>query len=979
MFLRVMAVLLGLVGLCGIGIALIASQSPRRCNRSSPRRRRRRFRGAYPGRRARPARRQPVVMEDITAADVDAARPLPGTYPDSITARTGLRGAMIRRSLTPNEPIVAGDVLAPGDRGFLAAVLGTGMRAVTVGVDSVSGTAGLIWPGDRVDLLLTQSMDDKDQPRDRRISGETVMTNLRVIAVDQQLVQGGQGNQTNPGPRQRQPHRHPRSQLLRRRPHRHRLPSRPACFGGALGGRRPAAAGGGGRCRHRAPAARAAGAADRLERRCLARLARPRAARQPPLSASTTGPRTSRRSSSDGDDLPRTDDRHRPGTRPRPSTGRRSTRPRGRSTAGTRPGIRAASIWAASIWAASIRAAGFACAAPLAPPAAAATVPPAAARSGGPSGAGITPGAPVRTGDHPGYGRVVFDLPPGASWTLDRDGDRLTVRFSGADPLAGAKPPRNVRALNVAAGAAELSLAPGVQVRPARLGNRLLLDVLDPVAAAAAGPVAATAAPERVAATAAPSRRRRPGSTSAPTPATVRRRRRANRGAARLRHARHAAPPPLRQPRRPRPGRLCRQHPLPCSRTPNSVAAAPPLPHRIRRRSRRRPGRHRHPAAFGAVHHRHHARRWRSRRSARLRHSIRRARPGPHRRRAPLRRDRSRHRPRVPHPRHHRQPVRRRSESRRGPAGQPQHESSSSASAPGAPPSPPSTRPATRWRIMTSWSGHPHIPPPRLPPRCSVRCRVPTCSSPPPPTGCGRRAGRHPGRRRAGGGNRAQLCRRQRRPWTTATTIPSSVQVTLRVRIAEISRTITRQLGINWTALANFGNWSAAAAIIDGLGSGANPPNTIGAGFNDGTSSINTVLDLLAQDQLITMLAEPNLTARSGETASFLAGGEFPIPIAGSGNGRRQHDHGGVQAVRHLAGLRADGAVGRPHQPARAPGSQRADQHGARCPCRSATACSAAPPPSPSPPSPSAGPTPRWNSAPARASPSPACSTPTTT
>ncbi len=201
MFLRVMAVLLGLVGLCGIAIALIASQRPAPVQEV-----------VAPPPPPPPAPKAHIlvasralragnllVMEDVTSADVDARQSPPGSYPDSITARTGLRGAMIRRSLAPNEPIVAGDVLAPGDRGFLAAVLGTGMRAVTVGVDSVSGTAGLIWPGDRVDLLLTQSMDDKDQPADRRISGETVMTNLRVIAVDQQLVQGGQGTQANPG------------------------------------------------------------------------------------------------------------------------------------------------------------------------------------------------------------------------------------------------------------------------------------------------------------------------------------------------------------------------------------------------------------------------------------------------------------------------------------------------------------------------------------------------------------------------------------------------------------------------------------------------------------------------------------------------------------------------------------------------------------------------------------------------------------
>ena len=59
-------------------------------------------------------------------------------------------------------------------------------------------------------------------------------------------------------------------------------------------------------------------------------------------------------------------------------------------------------------------------------------------------------------------------------------------------------------------------------------------------------------------------------------------------------------------------------------------------------------------------------------------------------------------------------------------------------------------------------------------------------------------------------------------------------------------------------------------------------PNQIGAGVTSGNWDINGVVDALAADQLITILAEPNLTAQSGETASFLAGGEFPIPIAGS-------------------------------------------------------------------------------------------------
>ena len=59
--------------------------------------------------------------------------------------------------------------------------------------------------------------------------------------------------------------------------------------------------------------------------------------------------------------------------------------------------------------------------------------------------------------------------------------------------------------------------------------------------------------------------------------------------------------------------------------------------------------------------------------------------------------------------------------------------------------------------------------------------------------------------------------------------------------------------------------------------------NQLGAGFTSGTKlwDVNDIIDALAGDQLITILAEPNLTALSGETASFLAGGEFPIPIAG--------------------------------------------------------------------------------------------------
>ena len=71
-------------------------------------------------------------------------------------------GSVVRRSFVAGEPLLSGQMVAPGERGFLAAVLTPGMRAVAVAVDAVSAASGLIWPGDRVDLILTQSLGSGD-------------------------------------------------------------------------------------------------------------------------------------------------------------------------------------------------------------------------------------------------------------------------------------------------------------------------------------------------------------------------------------------------------------------------------------------------------------------------------------------------------------------------------------------------------------------------------------------------------------------------------------------------------------------------------------------------------------------------------------------------------------------------------------------------------------------------------------------------
>jgi pilus assembly protein CpaB len=131
--------------------------------------------------------------EDLTTATSDQSAVPPGARIDTPTARAELLGAMLRHTIIAGEVLLPMHVMRAGERGFLAAVLGPGMRATTVGVDAVTGTAGLIWPGDHVDLILTETLDDPGRPLSRRIAGETVLHNVRVIAIDQELMQGAVG------------------------------------------------------------------------------------------------------------------------------------------------------------------------------------------------------------------------------------------------------------------------------------------------------------------------------------------------------------------------------------------------------------------------------------------------------------------------------------------------------------------------------------------------------------------------------------------------------------------------------------------------------------------------------------------------------------------------------------------------------------------------------------------------------------------
>ena len=98
-----------------------------------------------------------------------------------------LTGTVVRSQVTAGQPITKGALVKPGDRGFLAAALGPGMRAVTVSVSSSSGGAGFVFPGDRVDLVLAQkgSLSVADEDIGEVNAAETFVRNVRVLATDQ--------------------------------------------------------------------------------------------------------------------------------------------------------------------------------------------------------------------------------------------------------------------------------------------------------------------------------------------------------------------------------------------------------------------------------------------------------------------------------------------------------------------------------------------------------------------------------------------------------------------------------------------------------------------------------------------------------------------------------------------------------------------------------------------------------------------------
>lgn len=110
-----------------------------------------------------------------------------GAFARGSVSENDFVGVVVRRDLQPGDILTAELVVKPNEAGFLPAVLGRDMRAVSIAIGVAEGSSGLILPGDRVDVILIQHFGEPGLTLPQRSVSETVLRNLRVVAVDQSI------------------------------------------------------------------------------------------------------------------------------------------------------------------------------------------------------------------------------------------------------------------------------------------------------------------------------------------------------------------------------------------------------------------------------------------------------------------------------------------------------------------------------------------------------------------------------------------------------------------------------------------------------------------------------------------------------------------------------------------------------------------------------------------------------------------------
>jgi pilus assembly protein CpaB len=152
--------------------------------------------------------------QDVTWQGVSETEPDETVRPNAATleakpelddeTRASVYGAVLRHPLILGEPIRRGAFVKPGDREFLQVVLSPGARAIAIPVSTGGASTGLLQPGDRVDVILTQNFKNdsntemRNTPLTRRSVGETIVENLRVLAIDAPDTKPNGGAVVNP-------------------------------------------------------------------------------------------------------------------------------------------------------------------------------------------------------------------------------------------------------------------------------------------------------------------------------------------------------------------------------------------------------------------------------------------------------------------------------------------------------------------------------------------------------------------------------------------------------------------------------------------------------------------------------------------------------------------------------------------------------------------------------------------------------------
>jgi pilus assembly protein CpaB len=126
-------------------------------------------------------------QEDFGWKDVAAAEIRPGQLQRGQASQAEFLGAITRRDFAAGEALSAAELVKPGDRRFLAAVLRPGHRAVSIPADAPNSASGLVLPGDFVDVMLTQNFADNIAATGFRSASETVLHDVRVVAVDRSI------------------------------------------------------------------------------------------------------------------------------------------------------------------------------------------------------------------------------------------------------------------------------------------------------------------------------------------------------------------------------------------------------------------------------------------------------------------------------------------------------------------------------------------------------------------------------------------------------------------------------------------------------------------------------------------------------------------------------------------------------------------------------------------------------------------------